>query len=125
MKNIGQIQPAKKPAKYEINCAYQHSSPRPQMSWGGIHASQHIRKNNQIAGDIVYFHGLPVALFKQKSQLLSNNKFEELPLRFEPAKIISAIGPKNARRKIPVDKLSAYKAETLKLSLPSVRLVVI
>src|SRR5579864_3842874 len=56
MKNIGQIQPAKKPTKNKINSAYEHSSPRSQMSWGGVHTSQQVDKNNQIAGDIVYFH---------------------------------------------------------------------
>src|SRR5882762_9575244 len=57
MKNIGQIQPAKKPTKDKIDCAYQHSNPRSQMSWGGIHASQHVAQNNQIACDIVDSHG--------------------------------------------------------------------
>jgi hypothetical protein len=59
MKNIGQIQPAKKPTKDKINSSYQHPSPRSQMSWGGIHTSKHVGKNNQIASDIVYFHGAP------------------------------------------------------------------
>src|SRR5882762_1226386 len=56
MKHIGQIQPAKKPTKDKINSAYQHSSPRSQMSWGGVHTSQHVAKNNQIACNVVYFH---------------------------------------------------------------------
>src|SRR5713101_917954 len=56
MKNIGQIQPAKKPAKDKINSAYQHSHPRSQMSWGEIQTSQHVGQNNQIACDVVYFH---------------------------------------------------------------------
>src|SRR6266436_630327 len=56
MKNIGQIQPAKKPTKNKINSAYQHSSPRSQMSRGGVHTSQQVGKNNQIACKIVYFH---------------------------------------------------------------------
>jgi hypothetical protein len=56
MKNVGQIQPAKKPAKDKISSAYQNSSPRSQMSWGGIHTSKHVGKNNQIACDVVYFH---------------------------------------------------------------------
>jgi hypothetical protein len=56
MKNIGQIQPGKKPTRDKINSAYQHSNPRPQLSWGGIHTSQHVEKNNRIACDIVYFH---------------------------------------------------------------------
>jgi hypothetical protein len=56
MKNVGQIQAAKKPAKDKVNSAYQHSSPRSQMSWGGVHTSQHVAKNNQIACDVVYFH---------------------------------------------------------------------
>src|SRR5208283_456908 len=56
MKNISQIHPGKKPTRDKINSAYQHSNPRSQMSWGGIHTSQHVGKNNQIACDIVYFH---------------------------------------------------------------------
>ena len=56
MKNIGQVQPAKKPAKDEINSAHQHSCPRSQMSRGGIHTSQRVGKNNKIACDVVYFH---------------------------------------------------------------------
>jgi hypothetical protein len=56
MKNIGQIQPAKEPAKDKINSSYQHSHPRSQMSRGGVHTSQHVAKNNQIACEIVYFH---------------------------------------------------------------------
>src|ERR1700730_2481445 len=72
MKNIGQIQPARKPAKDKINSAYQHSSPRSQMSWGGKHASEHVEENNQIASDIVNFHEDSVGLFKQKLELLSN-----------------------------------------------------
>src|ERR1700739_1857427 len=57
MKNIGQIQSAKKPAKDKICPADQHSYPGSQMSWGEIHASQHIQQNNRIADEIVYFHG--------------------------------------------------------------------
>jgi hypothetical protein len=30
------------------------------MSWGKIHAGQQVQQNNQIASDIVYFHGAPV-----------------------------------------------------------------
>ena len=46
------------------------------MIWGGIHASQRVKKNNQIARDTVYFHGDPVGLFKHKLELLSNNKLK-------------------------------------------------
>ena len=46
MKNIGQIQPAKKPAKDKISSADQHSHPRSQMGWGEIRASQHVGENN-------------------------------------------------------------------------------
>src|SRR5713226_8059446 len=56
MKNVGQIQPAKKPTRDKINSAYQHSNPGSQMSWGGVHTSQHVGKNNQISCEIVYFH---------------------------------------------------------------------
>jgi hypothetical protein len=79
MKNIGQIQPAKKPAKDKINSAYQQASPRTQMSGGGIHASQQVDKNNQIACEVVCFHDdTPWGLFKQKSDLLSNNKLKKI-----------------------------------------------
>jgi len=56
VKNIGQIQPRKKPTKDKIDSAYRHSNPRSQMSWGRIHTSQHVGKNNQIACDVVYSH---------------------------------------------------------------------
>src|ERR1043166_8103276 len=56
MKNIGQIQPGKKPTKEKIDSAYQKPNPRPQLRRGGIHTSQHVGKNNQIACDVVYFH---------------------------------------------------------------------
>ena len=55
MKNVGQIQAAKKPAKQEIYSADQHSGPGPQMRWGGIHASQDVKQNNQIACEVVDF----------------------------------------------------------------------
>src|SRR5258708_15781916 len=93
MENIGQIQPAKKPTKDKINSAYQHSSPRSQMSWGGIHASQHVGKNNQIACEIVYFHYDSSWHYSNiNCNILSNNKlmnnrldscpFTIAPLRF-------------------------------------------
>src|SRR5438105_4332317 len=56
MKHISQIQPAKKPTKDKINSAYQYSSPRSQMSWGEIHTSQDVEKNNQITREIICFH---------------------------------------------------------------------
>src|SRR5216683_5632101 len=80
MKNIGQIQPAEKPAEDKINSAYQHSSPRSQLSRGEIHTSQHVGKNNRIARDVVYFHddSPSVGSFKQKLELLSNNKLKKI-----------------------------------------------
>jgi hypothetical protein len=57
VKNIGQIQPAKKPAKDKISAADQHSSPKSQMSWGEIHTSQQIQHNDRIAREIVDFQG--------------------------------------------------------------------
>jgi len=56
MKDIGQIQPGKKPTRNKIDSAYQHSGPRSELSWGKIHTSQPIGQNNQIAYDVVYFH---------------------------------------------------------------------
>src|SRR5277367_2441366 len=82
MKNVGQIQPAHKPAKDKINCPDQDSNPGPQMRWGGIHTTQQVGENNQIACEIVYFHDdSPSGLFKQKSELLSNNKLEQAKSR--------------------------------------------
>ena len=70
MKNIGQIQPANKPAKDKISSADQHSNPRSQMSWGGVHTSQHVETNNRVACDIVYFHGGSAReVFKLRKQL--------------------------------------------------------
>jgi len=68
MQNIGQIQPGKKPTEGEINSADQQSSPRSQVSRGGIHTSQQVAENNQIPSDVVDFHELPVVVFKQKSE---------------------------------------------------------
>jgi hypothetical protein len=86
MENIGQIQPAKKPAKDKINSAYQHSNPRSQMSWGGVHTSQHVGKNNQIACEIVYFHyDSPWDYSNIKRSLLSNNKL--MNKRLEPVRL--------------------------------------
>jgi hypothetical protein len=49
------------------------------MSRGGVHTSQHVGKNNQIACEIVYFHdGSLWGLFKQKPELLSNNKLRQI-----------------------------------------------
>src|ERR1700733_1199615 len=56
MKNIRQIQPAKKPTENKISSADQHSHPGPRTSWGGIHTSQHVGKDNQIAQNVVGFH---------------------------------------------------------------------
>src|SRR5882724_629834 len=56
MKNVGQIQAAKKPTKNEINSADEHPEPGSQMSWGEIETSQHVGQNNQIACDVVDFH---------------------------------------------------------------------
>ena len=68
VQGIGQIQPGKKPTEGKINSADQHSSPRSQVSWGGIHTSQQVAKNNQIPSDVVDFHELPVVVFQQKSE---------------------------------------------------------
>jgi hypothetical protein len=89
MKNIGQIQPAKKPAKDKINSAYQHSNPGSQMRWGEIHTSQHVAKNNHIAGDVVYFHSDLRGLFKQKWALLSNSKLSSK--RLESASAVAFV----------------------------------
>jgi hypothetical protein len=46
MKDIRQIQPAKKPTKDKVDPGYQYSSPWSQMSRGEIHTGQHVGKNN-------------------------------------------------------------------------------
>src|SRR5579862_8461593 len=56
MKNVGQIQAAKKPASDEINAPDQQAHPRAQMSWREIHTSQRVEQNNQTANDVVDFH---------------------------------------------------------------------
>src|SRR6202140_2079110 len=95
IKNIGKIQPAKKPTKDKINSAYQHSSPRSQMSWGEIHTSQHVGKNNQIACEIVYFHCdsprrprlLRPCVIQTEIELLLNNKLKSERLVLHPSKL--------------------------------------
>jgi hypothetical protein len=57
VKNIGQVQPGKKPAEYEVSCANQQARPGPELRRGAIHAGEHVQNNDQIANDIVYFHG--------------------------------------------------------------------
>src|SRR5260370_20756781 len=52
VKHVGQIQPAKKPAKDKINSAYRHSNPGSQMRRGGKHTSKHVGQNNQITSEI-------------------------------------------------------------------------
>jgi hypothetical protein len=81
MKNIGQIQATEKPTKNEISRADQHSPPWSQGSGSGIHASQRVEKNDQIADDVVYFHDDSCAgRFKQKSELRSSNQLKKLSL---------------------------------------------
>ena len=76
MKNVGQVQPAHKPTKDKIGSGDQQSNPRAQMSWGGVHTSENVEQNDRIADEIVGFHDVPRALFKQKSELVSNNKLQ-------------------------------------------------
>ena len=38
------------------------------MSWGGIHASQHVAQNNQIACDIVDSHGGPGGRYSNRNR---------------------------------------------------------
>ena len=76
MKNVGQIQPAKEPAKDKINSADQRASPRSQMSWGEIHTTQHVGKNDQIAGEIVDFHDGSPSGIQAEIGALSNNKVD-------------------------------------------------
>src|SRR5436190_11069547 len=49
MKNVGQTQPAKKPAKDQISSADQRSSPRSPISWREIRTTQQVENNNRIA----------------------------------------------------------------------------
>src|SRR5579864_2436317 len=67
MKNVGQIQPGEKPAKDKIDCPDQQTGPRSQMSRGGIHTSQQVANNNQIADEVVDFHDGSPASFERKS----------------------------------------------------------
>src|ERR1041385_100223 len=56
MKNVGQTQPAKKPAKDQISSADQRSSPRSPISWREIRTTQQVENNNRIACQTVNFH---------------------------------------------------------------------
>jgi len=56
MKNVGQTQPAKKPAKDQISSADQRSSPRSPISWREIRTTQQVGKNNRIACQTINFH---------------------------------------------------------------------
>jgi hypothetical protein len=44
------------------------------MNWGEKHASQYVENNDQVAREIIGFHDGPRGLFKQKSEILSNNR---------------------------------------------------
>jgi hypothetical protein len=59
MKDIGQIQSTKKPAKDEIHSADQQSIPGSPTSRGGYHTSQDVEQNNQVAREIVGFQDSP------------------------------------------------------------------
>jgi hypothetical protein len=59
MKNIGQVQAGGKPAEDEINCAYERAYPGSQLSWSGIHTSQHVYKNYEIPYGVINFHDYP------------------------------------------------------------------
>jgi hypothetical protein len=74
MKDISQIQSAHEPAEDKVSSAYQDSSPGAQMNWGEKHASQYVENNDQVAREIIGFHDGPRGLFKQKSEILSNNR---------------------------------------------------
>src|ERR1044071_3613328 len=56
MKNVGQTQPAKKPAKDQISSADQRSSPRSPISWREIRTTQQVENNDRIACQTVNFH---------------------------------------------------------------------
>src|SRR6266480_1794476 len=56
MKNVGQTQPAKKPAKDQISSADQRSSPRSPISWREIRTTQQVENNNRIPCYTVNFH---------------------------------------------------------------------
>src|ERR1043166_9468021 len=71
MKNVGQIQPAKKPAKDQISSADQRSSPGSPVSWREIRTTLQVRNNNRIACQTVNFHDAPVGPLKQKSERVS------------------------------------------------------
>src|SRR5258706_6418460 len=56
MKNVGQTQPAKKPAKDQISSADQRSSPRAPISLREIRKTEQVETNNRITCYIVNFH---------------------------------------------------------------------
>src|SRR5262249_7198711 len=68
MKNIRQIQPAQKPTKDKINSADEQSHPGAQLSWRRIHTSQRVSENDQIALQIVDFHGDSPRRYSNRNQ---------------------------------------------------------
>jgi hypothetical protein len=68
MEDIGQVQPGQKPTKEKIDATNEQSGPRPQLSWGGKHASQQVEKNDQIAVDVIYLHDDPACVDSSRNQ---------------------------------------------------------
>jgi hypothetical protein len=63
MKNVGQIQAAHEPAKYQIGSAHQKTYPWSQLNRRRIYASQQVKGNDQISHEAINFHrGSPVAM---------------------------------------------------------------
>src|ERR1051326_2653627 len=79
MKNVGQTQPAKKPAKDQISSADQRSSPGSPVSWREIRTTQQVENNNRIACQTVNFHDGSVGLLKQKSECVSIRSCSRTP----------------------------------------------
>src|SRR5271165_1062284 len=98
MENIGQIQSGKEPAKNKIGAADQQSLPGSQVSRGGIYASQHVDKNDQIACDVVEFHEASAQHDSSKNQPLASHKRMKFSVRGHKNHIhnhSSTVGPAN------------------------------
>src|SRR5579872_2923349 len=74
---IGQVQTRHKPAANEINRPDCEPEPRSEVRGGEVHTRQRIRKNGEVAINVVDFHiALRCALFKQSSTSVSNDKLK-------------------------------------------------
>ena len=56
MKDIGEVQSRKEPAKNKVSHPDYESIPRPPLRRSRIHTSEHVEKNDEITSDVIDFH---------------------------------------------------------------------